>query len=356
MSEYYFEVDPRDEAGLRALEDIRGAGINHVADAVAQSADHVGSFFVMLRLELAFYLGCLNLRKRLDQKGESNCFPDAVVEDPLALTAQGIYDVCLTLYVKHTVIANDVNADGRSLVMITGANQGGKSTFLRSLGVAHLMMQSGMFVGAQSFRASVCADVFTHFKREEDVTMDSGKLDEKLGRMSTIAAQIVPNAILLCNESFASTNEREGSEIARQVIRAMLDEQIKIFFVTHLYDLARSLREQHVDSILFLRAQREPDGRRTSKLLEGDPRATSHGKDSDVARFRACSRRVAGACEHHDLGRVGGWAGRGGNPRGCQPALARCGRDGTRRARRRRSTAPGRCRRARRRRGRSRRG
>ncbi len=143
-------------------------------------------------------------------------------------------------------VDNEVNADGKSLVMITGANQGGKSTLLRSLGVAQLMMQSGMFVGAQSLRASVCAGVFTHYKREEDATMESGKLDEELRRMSEIADRIGPDCILLCNESFASTNEREGSEIARQVVRAMLDKQVRVLFVTHMYDLAHSFHAQQL--------------------------------------------------------------------------------------------------------------
>ncbi len=278
--DFSFELDPRDEAGLRALEEMRGRGINHVADAVAQSADHVKSFFIMLRLELAFYLGCLNLRERLDQTGEPTCFPEPLAQDPPALTAQGIYDVCLALYVEHRVVGNDLNADGKSLVMITGANQGGKSTLLRGLGLAQLMMQSGMFVGAQSFRASVCVGVFTHFKREEDAAMRSGKLDEELSRMSAIADLIVPDSILLCNESFASTNEREGSEIARQVIRALLAKRIRVLFVTHMYDLSHSLHGQQLDTALFLRAEREPDGRRTFKLLEREPLATSYGQDS----------------------------------------------------------------------------
>jgi DNA mismatch repair ATPase MutS len=173
-----------------------------------------------------------------------------------------------------------LQADGKSLVMITGANQGGKSTLLRSVGLAHLMMQSGMFVGAQTFRADISAGVFAHFKREEDASMESGKLDEELSRMSEIADQISPNSVLLCNESFASTNEREGSEIARQVVRAMLDRQIKIFFVTHMYDLAHGLHEQQLDTALFLRAERQADSRRTFKLLEGEPLPTSYGEDS----------------------------------------------------------------------------
>ncbi len=277
---YSFTIPPRDENGFRALEEIRGRGINRVANSVAQSADHVKSFFSMLRLELAFYLGCLNLHDKLTGKGEPVCFPEPLAADQLALTAQGIYDVCLTLNLGNRAVGNDVDADGKSLVMITGANQGGKSTLLRSLGLAHLMMQAGMFAGARSFRAGICNGVFTHYKREEDATMESGKLDEELSRMSAIAGQIARHSILLCNESFASTNEREGSEIARQVIRAMIARQIRVFFVTHMYDLAHSFHAQHPGNALFLRAGREPDGRRTFRLTEGEPLPTSYGQDS----------------------------------------------------------------------------
>jgi len=283
---FSFELHPRDEAGFRALGEIRGRGLGAVADAVAQSADHVQSFFTMLRLELAFYLGCLNLHGWLEAKGEPTCFPEPVGEESLVLSACGIYDVCLTLHVRERVVGNDLNADGKSLVMITGANQGGKSTLLRSLGLAQLMMQSGVFVAAQSFRAGVCAGVFTHYKREEDAAMEGGKLDEELSRMSDIVDRIKPASMLLCNESFASTNEREASEIARQVVRAMLERRIRVVFVTHLYDLAHSFHAQHLDAALFLRAEREPDGRRTYKVPEGEPLRTSYGEDSYRRIFR----------------------------------------------------------------------
>ncbi|HET8755945.1 MAG TPA: hypothetical protein VFM58_08045, partial [Solirubrobacteraceae bacterium] len=275
-----FTIPPRDESGFEALEELRGRGINLVADAVAQSTDHVKSFFTMLRLELAFYLGCINLHRRLVEKGEPSCFPTAQPSAEPALAADDLYDVCLTLHVDDRVVGNEVDADGKSLVMITGANQGGKSTLLRSLGLAQLMMQCGMFVGARSFRAGVCTGVFTHYKREEDATMEGGKLDEELSRMSEIADRISPGALLLCNESFASTNEREGSEIARQVVRAMLGKRIKVVFVTHMYDLAHGFHDQQREDALFLRAEREGDGRRTFKVREGEPLPTSYGVDS----------------------------------------------------------------------------
>jgi DNA mismatch repair ATPase MutS len=284
---YTFQIHPRDEAGARALRDLEGHGVNVAANALAQSVDHVLSFFRMMRAELAFYLGCMNLHGRLARKDEPMCLPDPRPVDAPALIARGLYDACLSLRIDSRVVGNDIDADGRNLVMITGANEGGKSTFLRSVGVAQLMMQSGMFVPATSFAANATTGVFTHFKREEDATMTHGKLDEELARMSQIADRIRPGALLLCNESFASTNEREGSEIARQVVRAATESGVKVVFVTHLYDLAHDLFLRRGDTQLFLRAERQPDGRRTFRIVVGEPLPTSYGADSYRRVFAA---------------------------------------------------------------------
>jgi DNA mismatch repair ATPase MutS len=177
------------------------------------------------------------------------------------------------------LVGNEADANGKSIAIITGANQGGKSSFLRSIGLAQLMMQCGMFVGAEAFEAELCPALFTHYKREEDSTMKGGKLDEELARMSDIADHITRNSILLLNESFAATNEREGAEIASQIVRAMLERQVKVFFVTHLYEFARGFFDKKSDSALFLRAERLADGTRTFKLLPHEPLETSYGED-----------------------------------------------------------------------------
>ncbi len=276
---YTFVLADRDEAGLRTLSELNSRGLNGTANALAQSVDHIRSFFQMLRAELGFYLGCMNLRDRLTANGEPVCFPAPAGPGEVRLSAKGLYDPCLTVRLTARAVGNDVHADGKRLIMITGANQGGKSTFLRSLGLAQLMMQAGMFVAAESFTASTSTGVFTHFKREEDATMEQGKLDEELARMGGIAAQVTAGGLLLCNESFASTNEREGSEIARQIIRALTEAAVRVVFVTHLYDLAQGFFAADEDTSLFLRAERRPDGTRTFRLRPGEPLPTSHGQD-----------------------------------------------------------------------------
>lgn len=274
-----FTVPPRDEHGLQTLSELRGKGIVHVAAALSDAADHVVSFFDLLRAELGFYVACLNLHDELTRRDGATCLPEPVAAGLEALSARGLYDAALAFHVSH-VVGSNVEADGKRLLVVTGANQGGKSTFLRSLGQAQLLLQAGAFVPAEAFRASVATGVFTHFKREEDATMTSGKLDEELSRMSEIAGAVGRDGLVLCNESFASTNEAEGSEIGRQLIRALVESDVRVVFVTHLYDLASSLHERELATGLFLRPERKPDGSRTYRIVPGEPQPTSHGADS----------------------------------------------------------------------------
>jgi hypothetical protein len=285
-SSYVYQIADRDESGFQALSELRDRGISQVAVALAQSTDHILGFFKMLRLELGFYLACLNLRDELARKGEPICFPEPLAAGKAMLSSRGLYDASLSLSIEGRAVGSDVRADDKMLVMITGANRGGKSTFLRSIGLAQLMMQCGMFAPAESFRANVCDGIFTHFKREEDASMRSGKLDEELGRMSSIVDRVTAKSIVLLNESFASTNEREGSEIARQIVRALVETGVKVFYVTHMFDLAQGFYLARMDVALFLRAERLADGRRTFQIAEGAPLPTSHGADLYEKIFR----------------------------------------------------------------------
>jgi hypothetical protein len=284
---FSFTIPERDDAGYRALSDLRDRGLDEVANAAGQSSDHVRNFFIALRNELAFYVGCINLAAALARLNVPVSFPAVQPPDSLALSARQLREPCLALRLDSSVVGTDFDADGDGLILITGANQGGKSTFLRSLGLAHLMMQSGMFVAAERFSATPATSVFTHYKREEDETMASGKLDEELARMSTIVDKVEPGGLLLCNESFAATNEREGSDIAIEVIAALVDTGVRVAYVTHLHDLAHRMYESRANGSLFLRAERKEGGERSFRLSPGKPLETSYGEDLYAQIFTA---------------------------------------------------------------------
>ncbi len=276
---YTYSLHPRDEAGARALSELRDRGVNLVANALAQSMEHISSFFQMLRTELAFYVGCLNSYEQIEKLGAPICFPKAIEPGDGALSFHGLYDVCLAIGMNGRPVGNDLDGRGKSLIVVTGANTGGKSTFMRSLGLAQLMMHAGMFVPADDFSAEIRGSVFTHYKREEDATMESGKLDEELRRMSEIVEHLRPGDMILMNESFAATNEREGSEIAMHITTALSERDIKTCYVTHLYDFVHRLHQKKLPNMIFLRAERRTDGARTFRLVLGEPEQTSYGKD-----------------------------------------------------------------------------
>lgn len=282
--QFGFSISPRDESGARALREFSNRGIAIAAQALGRAALHLRDFFAMLRAETAFYVGGITLHEQLAGAGLATCFPELAERAP-ALRFTGIYDPVLALAATGAVVANDANADGRSLIVITGANQGGKSTFLRAIGAAQLMAQAGLFVPAQAYAANPASAVMTHFKREEDASMASGKFDEELARMSAIVDHFKPCALLLFNESFAATAEREASEIADELIEGLRAKGGKVVFVTHLFEYAHGVAGRADPAALFLRADRAPDGSRPFRVIEGEPLATSYGQDLYRAVF-----------------------------------------------------------------------
>lgn len=251
--------------------------INEVTNALAQSAEYLAAFFDGLRGQLGFYMGCLNFLQRMQELGMPVCIPKVTGADADSRSYENLCDISLAFLKKSAVTGNTLDAQHKKLYIVTGANKGGKTTFLRSVGQAQIMAQCGMPVAAADCTVPVRGTLFTHFKREEDKWMKSGKLDEELERMSKIADYLHPGDMLMFNEAFSSTNEREGSEIARQITDALTVSGVEVFFVSHQHAYASAYKERA--DVQFLRAERLDDGSRTFRLLQGEPLETAFGED-----------------------------------------------------------------------------
>lgn len=276
---YTVTVPDRDDAGAQEVADLEGRALNPVAEAVAQSADHVANFFTQLRTELAFHLGAANLHHALTEAGVPVCVPEPAPPAEHALTARDLYEATLPLRGAAPVIGNDIDADGKPLIVITGANQGGKSTLARALALANLMAGDGLPAPASALRISTAHAAFTHYRRAEDPSMTHGKFEEELARMREIVEHARPGAMVVMNESLAATNEREGAQVAVPIIHALLDAGLRTVLVTHSYELAEQLHERDAARALFLRAQRLANGQRTFRLTAAPPLSTSYGLD-----------------------------------------------------------------------------
>ncbi|MDR0917303.1 MAG: hypothetical protein LBN02_09000 [Oscillospiraceae bacterium] len=268
------------EKQIHLLDDLRNRtnrAINGVSNTLSQAAKNLQGFFTSLREELAFYIGCLNIEDALRELGMPMCVPKMNPMDSKKREWRDQYDVSLALTRRTKVVPGVFSDPGAKLYLITGANQGGKTTFLRGIGQAQLMAQCGMVVGAESCEMPLRRGLFTHFRREEDSRMKSGKLDEELTRLARALDFVGPGTTVMFNESFASTNEREGSEILRQITDAFVENGVEVFSVTHLFAYADVYKDD--PETRFLRAERLPSGERTFKIVPGEPLRTAFGED-----------------------------------------------------------------------------
>jgi DNA mismatch repair ATPase MutS len=276
---YTYTLPERDISGGEEITDIRNRGIREASLAMRKSAKNSMKFFKDIRSEIGFYMSSLNLLEKIKEKGGSICFPEPAGPGDDKLAFSGLYDLGLLLGAEGRVVSNNLEGDNIKLFVITGTNRGGKSTFIRSMGQAQLMMQSGIFVPAEGFSGNIVTGVFSHFKHEEDATMERGKFDDELSVMNEIAQHIRKNGMMLFNESFSSTNTREGSNIAMQITNALMENGIKIFFVSHLYEFASAMMEMENHNSMFLVAERTGSGKHTYKIIEGKPSVTGYGMD-----------------------------------------------------------------------------
>ncbi|MBF6170728.1 MutS-related protein [Nocardia blacklockiae] len=276
---HVFRVTDEPDPEFDPVAQLYDRAVAVIADVVADAADHVQDFFRRLRTELAFYLGCLTLHDRLRGAGLPLCLPTPHPAGSPRLRCAGLRDVTLCLTSDQPVVGNDIDATGRSLIVLTGANSGGKTTLLRAVGAAQLMMQAGMYVVADTFEADVRDGVFTHFVTDEDRTMSHGKLMDELARMSRIIDRIGPNSLLLCNESFSSTSEYDATRIVGPLLEGLLATGVGVVFVTHLYEFAQQRYRSGHATDLFLRAGHGTDGARTYHFTPAAPEPTSHAAD-----------------------------------------------------------------------------
>jgi DNA mismatch repair ATPase MutS len=272
-----FTIKEDDTEAMNDMDNRLDRAICDTVSVLSRIVRYIEDFFNMLRRELAFYVGCMNLCDFLRGAGAPACIPEILPQSQERRAWRGLYDISLVVTRGAAVTGNELEAKDKRLYIITGANQGGKSTFLRSFGQAQLMAQCGMPVGAEGCAVPIRDGIFTHFKKEEDASMKSGKLDEEMDRMNEIAGRLRRGSLVIFNESFSSTNEREGSELHRQISKALTENGVEVFSVSHLYTYSAAFKGDARTQ--FLRAERLDGGARTFKIVPGEPLETAFGED-----------------------------------------------------------------------------
>jgi DNA mismatch repair protein MutS len=203
--------------------------------------DFVDQLVAAFDREVQFYVASLEYLRRFASAGLPLCYP-SVSDDPVAEGVGQAFDLALAgrlLSEQASVVLNDYRlAEPETAIVVTGPNQGGKTTFARMFGQLHYLASLGLPVPAEEARLSLFDELFTHFERQEDVTDRTGKLEDDLVRIKHILDRVTRRSVVVMNESFTSTTLEDARVLGKAVLHRLLEIGSRCVYVTFVDELA----------------------------------------------------------------------------------------------------------------------
>jgi DNA mismatch repair protein MutS len=210
-------------------------------DFSARRREFVQPLLASFEREVQFYLAWLEHAERLREVGVEFCYPQVSDRSKQAKVA-GAVDLALATKLLDegaSPVPNDVVLEGEEHVaVVTGPNNGGKTTFARMAGQLHYLAALGVPVGAKSAQLFLADRVFTHFERQEEVSSLHGKLDDELLRVKEILEQASGDSLIVLNELFASATLADSVFLGGEVLARIAELGCLAVWVTFVDELA----------------------------------------------------------------------------------------------------------------------
>jgi DNA mismatch repair protein MutS len=222
-----------------------------IADQLGQYAGVHGRLFTDLQQALIFYLGAIRFIRRLEELGLSMCRPQIAAMEERRCEVIDSYNVHLALRnmgkengTEPVIVMNDILIGPAGHVLIlTGPNGGGKTTYMQGVGVVHILAQLGCHVPGTRAVISPLDNLFTHFPLEEKPESGTGRFGEEAIRLKKIFEQVTRHSLVLLNETLSSTNFSESLYLAQDLVRILRRIGASAIYSTHLHELANNVDE-----------------------------------------------------------------------------------------------------------------
>lgn len=236
---------------FRELKEINSEYISHLDRAIRAYFKKSTEDILTFESQMSFYIGAKRIIDAVKARGLDMTRPKYLPVEERRLNAEGVFD--LSFYtqmvssdpmgsLKNKIITNDcrMDDDGRFFVL-TGANNGGKTTYTRAIGIVQVMAQAGIYVPCSSCEISPVDFIFTHFPKEEEVGLNTSRFTQECKQFKVTVDNATRHSMLLLNESIQSTTPTECVYIATELTKIFRCIGVRGVYATHLLDLARNL-------------------------------------------------------------------------------------------------------------------
>jgi DNA mismatch repair ATPase MutS len=191
--------------------------------------------------EVQFYVSYLEYIDRFRRAGLTVCYPAMVEGRDKTIFGRDMFDMALAnkLIGKSPVVCNDFSLEGNErMIVVTGPNQGGKTTFARTFGQVHYLASVGCPIAGTDAQLYRFDRLFTHFESEESIENLRGKLEDDLHRFHEIIEASTASSIVILNEIFTSTTIHDAVFLSRHVMEKLLAHDVLGVWVTFIDELS----------------------------------------------------------------------------------------------------------------------
>jgi DNA mismatch repair protein MutS len=213
----------------------------HLDDYCVRNGKYLDETLAAFDREIQFYLAYLEYIAALKRAGLPFCYPTLSEAGKDVYDYEG-FDLALAskLVAEHApVVCNDFSLQGAErIIVVTGPNQGGKTTFARTFGQVHYLASLGCPVPGSRARLLLCDQILTHFEKEETIADLRGKLQDDLVRIHTIVQQVTSRSIVILNEMFTSTSLDDALFLSSKIMEQLLRLDVLCVWVTFIDELA----------------------------------------------------------------------------------------------------------------------